>query len=296
MSDTSVRPINKEILGIEGENNLILQTVPGLSVINTGLFRAGDKSDIISYSNSPQTVGRLGIFAAKKNEVERAVIMMLPKTGKPDGVLICLTQQFQQSKALQAFDWANPLSPAFVHFALLKHVINRWGAQLLASQRNLALAYILRAKGSNELGPFKGDGKFFADVIKQIAELTNNAFTPEKAEAFTFSSGIYDFNNFVLSVSKHLPISAVYNIDPANSLSASSPSGGRIKQFASGAVGGFLPGFEPMPLERWVNESTYGSLPEELRLKPNPQHGAIRQYLHNHTMPSYCLYLALKNL
>lgn len=294
MSETSVRPINKEILGMEGNDNLIQQTVPAISVINTGLFRAGDKTNVLSFNNSPQTVGRLGIFAAKKNNVERAVIMLLPKSGKPDGVLICVTQKFQQSKALQAFKWENPLLPEFVHFALLKHVINRWGAQMLAAQRNLALVYILRAKGASELGPFTSDGKFFVDVIKQIAELTNNAFSTEKAEAFTFSSGIFDFNNFILAVGKHLPINAVYSIDPSSSLFAANPSGGRIKQYASGAVGGFLPGFEPMPLERWVNENTYENIPLEARSNPRNDH--IKQYLHNHTMPTYSLYLALKSL
>jgi hypothetical protein len=299
MSDTSVRPINKEILGMEGNDNLIQQTIPSIPIINTALFRAGDKSNVLSFAYAPATIGRLGIFAAKKNTAERAVIMLLPQSGRPDGVLICLTQQFRQAGGLANMQWENPLLPEFVHYALLKHVINRWGAQMLASQRNLALMYILRAKGSSaadELGPFKNDGKFVVDVMRNIAELTNNAFTPDKVEAFTFSSGIFDFNNFLSGLSKHIQISGVYNIDPDNSLMAANPSGGRIKQYASGAVGGFLPMFEPMPLERWVNEDKFLSIPPEFRLKPDPRNGYIRQYLHNTVMPAYSLYLGLKSL
>jgi hypothetical protein len=130
--------------------------------------------------------------------------------------------------------------------------------------------------------------------MKQIADLTNNAFSTEKAEAFTFSSGIFDFNNFILAVGKHLPINAVYSIDPSSSLFAANPSGGRIRQYASGAVGGFLPGFEPMPFERWVNEEMYESIPPAIR--SNPRNDIIREYLHNNVMPKYTLQLALKSL
>ena len=279
---------------MEGKDNLILQTIPAISTINTGLFHAGDKTNVFSFGFAPQTVARLGIFVAKKNNVERAVMMLLPQSGKPDGILICVTQKFGQAgKALNPLGWAKPLAPGVIKFALLKHVVNRWGPQMLASRKNLALVYILREQGANELGPFASDGKFFADVIKQIVELTNNAFSTDVVEAFTFSSGIYDFNQFTMAVGKYLPINTVYSIDPANSMLAANSSGGRIKQFASGAVGGILPGFEPMPLPRWENEELYNDLQVKIKQHPGIADHEGREYLHNTTMPKYTLYLAL---
>ncbi len=285
MSDASVRPINKEILGMEGTNNLILQTIPAINIINPASFRAGDKTNVFTYSFVASKAARLGIFAAKKNNVERAVMMLLPESSKPDGLLICITHGFAQAAhALEPLGWANPLSGKFVEFALLKHIINRWGAQMLASRKNLALVYILRAKGASELGPFANDGAFFMEVMKQIADLTNNAFSYQKAEAFTFSSGIVDFNNFITSVGSHIPINAVYAIDPVHSLNITNPSGGIKKQYASGTAGGLYPGFEPMILERWQNEARFEMHKVEGRF----------QYLHNHCMPMYCLHLALE--
>jgi hypothetical protein len=284
MSEAIVRPINKEILGMEGSNNLILQTIPAIGIINKNSFLAGDKTNVFSYSVAPGKTGRLGIFAAKKNNVERAVMVLLPQTAKPEGILICITHGFAQASAvLDKLGWANPLSPEAVKFALLKHIVNRWGAQMLASRKNLALVYILRAKGAKELGPFANDGPFFLDVIKQIADLTNNAFSYGQAEAFTFSSGIYDFNKFIAPVGKLLPVNAVYAIDPVHSLNIINPSGGVRKQYASGTAGPMIAGFEPLGLGRWQKEDRY-------EIDKNDRF----QYLHNHCMPMYCLHLALE--
>lgn len=279
----SVRPINKEILGMDGANNLITQTIPAIGIIDTSSFRAGDPKNEFSFSVAPPITGRLGVFAAKKNNVERAVIMLLPQTGQADGVLICITHGFAQaSSVLEPLGWSNPLSQEHVKFALLKHVVNRWGAQMLASRRNLAMMYILRAKG-NELGPFARDGAFVKQVLTDIAALTGNAFSFDQVEGFTFSSGIADFNHFIGAASSHLNFRAVYSIDPANSLVVGFPKGGIRKQYSSGTAGGILPGFEPMPLERWRKESRYET-----------DKGSRFQYLHNHCMPLYCLYLALQ--
>lgn len=280
----TVRPINREILGMEGTDNLIVQTIPGISTINPASFRAGQRNNVFSYGYAPLTYGRLGIFAAAKNNSERVVMVLLPQNTTPDGLLICITQGFgQAADRLIPMGWSNPLSKPFVEFALLKHVINRWGAQMLASPKNLALIYILRAAGANELGPFTRDGDFFYEVMSQISAQTNNSFPYNTAEAFTFSSGISDFNNFIGPVSQNINISAVYSIDPAHSLPIANPSGGIRKQYASGTAGGILHGFEPMVLGRWVNESEYAS------------HRTIGQfeYLHNHCLPRYTLHLAL---
>lgn len=280
----TVRPINQEILGMSGTNNLINQTIPGIGLINIPSFRPGQRNNAFSFGFAPMTSGRLGLFAAGKNNSERVVIVLLPQNATPDGLLICITQGFgQAADRLIPMGWSNPLSKPFVEFALLKHVINRWGAQMLASPKNLALIYILRAAGSHELGPFTRDGDFFYEVMSQISSLTNNSFPYNTAEAFTFSSGISDFNNFIGPVSRNININAVYSIDPAHSLPIANPSGGIRKQYASGTAGGILHGFEPMELQRWTNESEYAS------------HRTIGrfEYLHNRCLPLYTLHLAL---
>jgi hypothetical protein len=281
----SVRPINKEILGMESGDNLISQIFPAIGTINTAAFRPGDRKNDLLFSFAPQNTGRIGIFAAGKNNVERAVIMCLPKV-QADGVLICITQGFGQADskgALTKLGWSNPLSPEFVKFALLKHVINRWGVQMLASRKNLALMYILRAQG-NELGPFARDGAFVVEVLDEIRSLTKDSFSYNTAEAFTFSSGIADYNNFMAATSSHLNFKAAYSIDPAGSLPGAKPPNGVIKQYASGTAAGFLPGFEPMPIERWKNEDEF----------PRHKTDGDFEYLHNHCMPRYCLYLGLQ--
>src|SRR5215207_7989223 len=98
MSNTqSVRPFNREILGMEGTNNLIGQTLPALAGIDISSFRAGDRSNVLGFMPIPTSFGRLGIFVAEKNGVERVVIMLLPQNTRPDGILICVTQGFQQA-------------------------------------------------------------------------------------------------------------------------------------------------------------------------------------------------------
>jgi len=281
----SVRPINQQIIGMTSDDNLINQTIPAIGLINIAGFRPGDASNTLTFTFAPQTSGRLGIFAAEKDGVERAVIMLLPQA-TPDGVVICITQGFgQAADKLNPLGWSDPLSPQFVNFALLKHVINRWGAQTLAaSRRNMALMYILRAQSSNELGPFAHDGPFLDFVLGEIVGLTNNAFSYDNCEAFTFSSGIYEFNNFITAVQGSVNINAVYTIDPVRSIPATVPSGARRKQYASGQAGGLAPGFEHMPLGRWRNEDQFAS---------SARIGAF-EYLHNRCMPLYVLYLALQ--
>ncbi|HKX83849.1 MAG TPA: hypothetical protein VJL58_06505, partial [Pyrinomonadaceae bacterium] len=270
-STQSVRPLNQQLLGMPGSNNLIDQILPAFSLIEPGTFRAGDPSNAFGFRHVPQMTGRLGIFAAEKEGVERAVMMLLPQSTRPDGVLICVTHGFQQAAAtLDKLGWANPLSHEHVHYALLKHVINRWGLQTLASRTNLAFMYILRARG-NELGPFARDGAFLRFVLEEIKNLTNNAFSYDTCEAFTFSSGIHDFNPFLRAAASHVNINAVYAIDPVHSMPAQNPNGGRRKMYASGTAGPITVGFEPMGMERWQNESAYNT----------PERNDRFMYLHN---------------
>lgn len=279
----SVRPINSQIVGMSGSDNLIPQIIPPIGTINTASFRPGNANNVLDFRAAPQTTARLAIFAAEKDGVERVVILLLPATGQPDNVLVCITQGFGQAAAnLNPLGWHNPLSAPFVNFALLKHVINRWGPQMLAAGRNQALFYILRAGGSNELGPFARDGAFLNFVLGEVASQTNNSFTFSTCEAFTFSSGIYEFNNFISATARHINYRALYAIDPVRSTPISGAPTARRKQYASGTAGALAHGFEPMPLQRWRNEDMYAT-----------QSRDVFQYLHNHCMPLYVLNLAL---
>jgi hypothetical protein len=286
-----VRPINQETLGMAGINNLVPQIFPAIATIAPSTFRAGDPSNRPSFLTAPGTVGRLGIFAAGKDGVERAVMLVLPPTGTPDRVNICITQGFRQATAkLDPLGWSNPLSPAFVEFALLKHVINRWGAQTLASKKAMAFLYILRAKAASELGPFANDGAFVRQVLTDLVALTGNAFSFDNVEAFTFSSGISDFNTFSRSLTGHLNLRAVYNIDPNPAITAAAPEGAVRKQFLSGQTIRSPvppPGFEFMPEARWANEPAFPRRNEFDR-------PATFNYLHNHCMPLYALHLGIQ--
>lgn len=290
MTDPSVtvRPINQEILGMGGSNNLIQQIIPSIGLISEATFRPGDENNKFSFRTAGQTVGRLGIFAARKGTLERAVIMLLPESGTPERVLICITQGFEQAHdALGPLGWSNPLSRPFIEFCLLKHVINRWGPQMLAARKSMALMYIVRARG-NELGPFANDGPFVREVLTEIAALTAGAFSFDTVEAFTFSSGIGEFNTFLRSIGGVLNLQAVYNIDPAHGVLAGGPSGIVRRQFLSGQTsGGPRPAFEYMPVPRWENEWEY----PRRETFPNPWRF---NYMHNHCMPRYTLHLGIQ--
>lgn len=287
----AVRPINQQILGMAGgTDNLIQQIFPPIMVISSATFRPGDQRNRPGFITAAGMVGRLGIFAAQKGGVERAVILVLAPTGTPNRVNICITQGFgQASTTLDPLGWSNPLSPPFVQFALLKHVINRWGAQTLASKKPMAFLYILRAKGTNELGPFANDGAFVRQVLTELVALTSNAFSFDHVEAFTFSSGISEFNVFSRSLAGHLNVEAVYNIDPNPAITAAAPQGAVRKQFVSGQTfrGSVPPGFEFMPEARWANEPAF---PTRNTFKRPP----IFNYLHNHCMPLYALHLGIQ--
>jgi hypothetical protein len=158
---------------------------------------------------------------------------------------------------------------------------------MLASRRQMAFVYIVRsARGSGELGPFANDGAFVKDVLEEMASQTGDSFSPDTAEAFTFSSGISEFNTFIRAASGELDVRAVYNIDPAGGMAAI--GGGIRKQYLSGqTTNGPLPGFEWMPMDRWQNEFRFPE--KETFDAPWPFN-----YMHNHCMPLYVLNLALQ--
>jgi len=286
-----VRPINQQILGLDGTDNLIDQIIPSIMTIDRGTLLPGSAANRPRFVPARSTVGRLGIFAARKGNSERAIILLLPKTGRPDRINICITQGFAQATAvLDKLGWSNPLSKPFLEFALLKHVINRWGAQTLASKKEMAFLYIVRAKAANELGPFLNDGPFVRQVLTELVSLTNSAFSFEHVEAFTFSSGISEFNIFLRSLAGQLNVEAVYNTDPNPAIAAAAPEGAVRKQFLSGQTfRGSIPpgGFEFMPESRWENEPDF-SRRHTFTAPP------IFNYLHNHCIPLYTLHLGIQ--
>ena len=284
--DISVRSINQEIIGMDASSHLVNQIIPSIAVINPSSFRQHAMNNRLTFSSVSQTTGRLGIFAAQKGSQQRAMILLLPSGGTPNRLLICITQGFgQAARDLNPLGWGNPLSPPFVNFCLLKHVINRWGAQTLGARNDTAFLYIVRARG-NELGPFANDGAFVLEVLTQLAALTGDAFSFDHVEAFTFSSGVSDFNVFINSVASVLNIEAVYGIDPAQAMPLARPGGCERKQYLSGQTGGPAPGFEYLGMDSWINEFRY---PDRMRL-PDPW---PFNYLHNWVMPMYILNLAL---
>ena len=108
----------------------------------------------------------------------------------------------------------------------------------------------------------------------------------DQVEAFTFSSGVSDFNVFINSISSLLNIQAVYGIDPAQAMPLARPGGCLRKQYRSGQTGGPSAGFEYLGLDSWVNEFRY---PDRMKL-PDPW---VFNYMHNWVMPMYILNLAL---
>jgi hypothetical protein len=151
----------------------------------------------------------------------------------------------------------------------------------------MAFLYILRAGRTPELGPFLNDGDFVVQVITELAALTNNSFSFDTVEAFTFSSGILDFNTFLASIKGKLNVQQVYTIDPNPAIR---PSGGIPHiGFLSGQTfsGPVPPGFEFMPESRWANEFLF---PERKTMAPP----ALFTYLHNWVMPMYALHLGIQ--
>lgn len=279
----AVRPINQEMLGMNGPGNLIPQILPARMMIDFASFKRNTPGQVLRFTPFPMQAARLGLFAARKGNFERCLMLMLPLLQKPDRLLIIITQGFAQARStVDPLGWQNPLSKKFVEFALLKHVVNRYGPQVIAGKKNMGLLYILRADQGPELGPFANDGPFMKQVLNELVALTNGAFSFDTVEAMTYSSGIRDFPTFLGSINGLLNVSTVYNIDPnpANSLPNTSKA-----QFLSGQTsgGGGRPGFEFLPHPRWANEPLFK------KREPNEF-----DYLHNKVMPGYCLHLGIQ--
>ena len=286
----AVRPINQEILGQPGTDNLVLQALPSIGFIVASTYRRNDSANLPMFMSTPPMVARIGIFAARNGAQERGVILALPALGFVNRVIVCVTQSFQQASPwLDPLGWSNPLSKPFIEYVLLKHVVNRFAPQILASRLDTALVYLVRAKGDPELGPFATDGAFLKQVLGDLSALTNGAFAYRHFETFTFSSGILDFNKFLRGLGNQFDIAKVYSLDPSGAITAAAPTGTPMRQFVTGATmrsSNPPAGFEYMPLARWAKEFQFNAYS-----KGNAR--VVNDYLHNTCAPNYFLYLGL---
>ena len=121
-----------------------------------------------------------------------------------------------------------------------------------------------------------------AQVIAQVQAATGSSFGASAVDVVTFSSGIHVTNQFLSAGAKGLPIHNAYNQDPTSGIPIA--GGAARQQFLSGMTTRRpAPGFEYLPMPRWVNE------PEHAHLFSD----AFNQ-LHTWCIPQYTLYLGLK--
>lgn len=287
----AVRPITAQILGaFPSTNNLITQILPARPCIDIASYRAGATGPDLRFGALMSMTARVGVFAAGKNGVERAVILMLPMSAKPTRMLICISHGFggqgpQTLATVKSLGWENPLSPPLISFSLLKHVVNRWGAETMAARKNMGFLYIQRAAGK-ELGPFADDGPFVRQVLEELQALTDGAFSFDSVETMTFSSGIGDHNLFVNAIRNHLNVACCYVIDPNPQAHAANPPGAARREFRSGVTSKEPPmaGVDFLPVGRWTNE------PFHFKKQIEGEY----HYMHNWAMPQYMLYLGIQ--
>ncbi len=291
----AVRAVTGEVLTFGGPfnigNNMVTQIIPAIGIIKTASYKPGGSGKPLEFTFSAPTTARLGVFACQKDGVERAAILLLPATTNPDRLLICISHGFggqrgEVVRRLESFGWRNPLSKPLIEAMIMSHIVTRWGAQMLASKKQMAFLYIVRSGApGGELGPFAADGAFLKQVLTEMRDLTNGAFSFSTVETMTYSSGLNDHNRFIGAIQGSFNVSASYVIDPKPQGHASTKNAKR-RMFWSGAVNGQPPmaGAEFLPLGRWKDE------PQRHTLKiMGPQ-----KYLHEWAMPYYCLYLALQ--
>lgn len=291
----TTRLVTDEVLTFGGPfkaaNNMITQIIPSIGIINTSTYKPGAGGKPLDFTFSAPTTARLAVFACQKNGIERAAILLLPAGVNPDRLLICISHGFggqrgEVVKRLESLGFRNPLSKPLIEAMLMSHIVTRWGAQMLASKKQMGFLYIVRSGApGGELGPFAADGPFLRDVLTEMRELTNGSFSFNTIETMTYSSGLNEHNRFVAAIEGSFNVAASYVIDPKPQAHASTKKAKR-RMFWSGAVRAEPPmaGAEFLPLRRWAND------PQHIKLKIMGE----QKYLHEWTMPYYCLYLALQ--
>jgi hypothetical protein len=280
-----VRPVTAKVLGGPEEKIWRSTNVPALWTIDVATFKPG-RSDRLNFFLSKEKPVKVAVFAAKFGFVERAFILMTPLSGKPSNLMIVITHGFgQNDKYYGDLGYSDPLSPPLIQDVNSRFVLERWGAQLMAASSDYALLLPVRAKGGGhgELGPFISQANIGTGIVTSIMGQTDGSFGINRVEVVTFSSGIYEANQFISVGGKGLNIQRACNQDPAGGAEISRSVPVR-KQYLSGqTTGGPRPGFEYLPLARWENE------PNRKTMFPNDTFN----YLHTWCIPTYTLFLAM---
>lgn len=279
-----VRPVTGQVLG-GSDASWRLTEVPSIWTIDVATFRPGSSGRLNFLFSRGQQV-KVAVFAAKLGFVERAFLLMTPVSGKPSNLMIVITHGFGQNDAYYSgLGYSDPLSPALIQDVNSRFVLGRWGAQLMAASSDYALLLPVRAKGGGhgELGPFISQANIGTGIVTSIMGQTDAAFGINRVEVVTFSSGIYEADQFIAVGGKALNIQRACNQDPAGGAEISRSVPIR-KQYLSGqTTGGPRPGFEYLPLSRWENE------PNRKTMFPNDTFN----YLHTWCIPMYTLHLAM---
>ena len=95
----AVRPINNEMVGMTGLGNLYEQILPSRMMVDMTSYVRNSDGNVFRFRPIPMMVCRAGIFAARKGDMERVVILVLPRDVKADRLCICITQGFGQAAA-----------------------------------------------------------------------------------------------------------------------------------------------------------------------------------------------------
>jgi hypothetical protein len=261
--------------------------VPSIDIVDPARYTRGSQKDPLSFRFAAGKPVVFAVFAAKLGSTERAFVLIVPTHRKADKLLIVITHTFGQNDAYYSGKgYSNPLSLPLIRDVTDRFGLERWGAQLFAARNDTALLLPVRAKagGGGELGPFITNTGVGAMIILRIMELSQDAFGLKRVDLVTFSSGIYDANQFVAAGSKGIPIHAGCAQDPAGGAALSSVVPLR-RQFLSGYTTHFQakPGFEYLPKPFWINEPKYK------KLFSNDDFN----YMHTWCIPQYTLFLAL---
>jgi hypothetical protein len=281
-----VRQITGEVLGGSKTGVWRSTTVPALWTIDVATFRPGSGKSLNFFLVNGKAVN-VAVFAAQiEPDRKRAYILMVPASGKPSKLLIVITHGFAQNNRYYSdLGYSDPLSPPLIQDVLQRFVLERWGAQLMAASSDYALLLPVRARGGGhgELGWFISQPTMGAGIVEGIFLESGRAFGYDQVDLVTFSSGIYEADQFIAVGGKGLNFQRACNQDPAGGAAISRAVPIR-KQYLSGqTTGGPRPGFEYLPLWRWEKE------PNRKTLFPNDTFN----YLHTWCIPMYTLYLAM---